>query len=457
MSLDKYFKRKSLEDEESIKTLSHVTQSRSKKSHIEINLNTLLADPGLKRPIYEYHINDRDAIRRAYLQKGPCQPSHCDFPQKQFGNISTLRHFNLAWFGAYPTWLEYTIAKAFACIVISSSQKGVLIRLWVKGFQIRKKKKFDLQIGKFNNCHNAARIKCENLMNEKQSIRTFLSEQTVKSQSDYRTRLNALIECAHFLLHQRLPFRGHDECECSSNQGKFLELLHFLSKKNKAIKRVTFSEARRHNKLTSPDIQKDITQAAAKEITNVIIKDLGDSLFSILIDESRDISIKEQMVVVLRYVDNNGRIIEHFLGIQHVQDTTASSLKAAIEALFSKHRLSISRLRGQGYDGASNMQGEFNGLKTLILNSNLNAYYVHYFAHRLQLTLVAVTKKYNEVGDVFNFISSIINIVGASCKRMEVIREKQYARIIKGLENGEISSGRGLSQEISLRRYGDTC
>ena len=35
--------------------------------------------------------------------------------------------------------------------------------------------------------------------------------------------------------------------------------------------------------------------------------------------------------------------------------TTASSLKATIEALFSKHGLSISRLRGQGYDGASNM------------------------------------------------------------------------------------------------------
>ncbi|XP_052302967.1 uncharacterized protein LOC127904272 [Populus trichocarpa] len=162
------------------------------------------------------------------------------------------------------------------------------------------------------------------------------------------------------------------------------------------------------------------------------------------------------MAVVLRYVDNNGHIIERFLGIQHVRDTTASSLKAAIEALFSKHGLSISRLRGQGYDGASNMRGEFNGLKALILNSNPSAYYVHCFAHKLQLTLVAVTKKHNEVRDVFNFISSIINIVGASCKRMKVIREKQYARIIKGLENGEISSGQGLNQEISLRRYGDT-
>ena len=40
--------------------------------------------------------------------------------------------------------------------------------------------------------------------------------------------------------------------------------MHFLSRNNEAIKRVTFSEAPRHNKLTSPDIQKDITQAAAE-------------------------------------------------------------------------------------------------------------------------------------------------------------------------------------------------
>ncbi|XP_061949963.1 uncharacterized protein LOC133673242 [Populus nigra] len=162
------------------------------------------------------------------------------------------------------------------------------------------------------------------------------------------------------------------------------------------------------------------------------------------------------MAIILRYVYNNEYIIEGFLGIQHVRDTTASSLKVAIEALFSKHGLSISKLRGQGYDGASNMRGEFNGMKTLILNSNPSAYYVHCFPHRLQLTLVAVTKKHNEVGDVLNFISSIINIVRASCKRMEVIKEKQYARIIEGLENGEISNGRGLNHETSLRRYGDT-
>jgi len=47
------------------------------------------------------------------------------------------------------------------------------------------------------------------------------------------------------------------------------------------------------------------------------------------------------MAVVLQYVDHNGHIIKRFLGIQHVSDTTANSLKATIETLFSKHGLSI--------------------------------------------------------------------------------------------------------------------
>jgi hypothetical protein len=74
----------------------------------------------------------------------------------------------------------------FVCTVTSSSQKGVLICLWVMDFQIEKKnERFDLHIEKSNNSYNTARIKCENLMNKKQSIMTLLSEQTTKSQSDY--------------------------------------------------------------------------------------------------------------------------------------------------------------------------------------------------------------------------------------------------------------------------------
>ncbi|XP_022866339.1 zinc finger MYM-type protein 1-like [Olea europaea var. sylvestris] len=108
--------------------------------------------------------------------------------------------------------------------------------------------------------------------------------------------------------------------------------------------------------MTSPDGQKDIVNDCAIETINVIIKDVGDSLFPILVDESCDVSMKEQMSIVLRYVDKSGHVNERFIGIEHVTSTTALSLKAAIDKVFSRYNLSMSRLRGQGYDGASNMQ-----------------------------------------------------------------------------------------------------
>ena len=156
--------------------------------------------------------------------------------------------------------------------------------------------------------------------------------------------------------------------------------------------------------------------AVAYKTTDAII-DLGGGFFSILVDESRDISIKEQMIVVLRYVDKKGIVIERFLGIVHVVDTSALSLKVAIEFLFSKYALSLSRLSRQGYDGASNMQGEFNSLKTLILKENKSTFYIHCFAHQLQLTLVTVANKHTDIAEFFSLVSKIVTLVGASCKR----------------------------------------
>ena len=83
----------------------------------------------------------------------------------------------------------------------------------------------------------------------------------------------------------------------------------------------------------------------------------------------------------------------------HVTDTSATLLKATLNSMLSKHGLSLSRIRGQGYDGASNMKGEFNGLKTLVMKQNRSAYYIHCFAHQLQLTLVFVAKNHLAIND----------------------------------------------------------
>ncbi|CAN1288818.1 Zinc finger MYM-type protein 1 [Linum perenne] len=195
--------------------------------------------------------------------------------------------------------------------------------------------------------------------------------------------------------------------------------------------------------MTSPDIQKDIVHALAIETTKLITTDIGGDFFAILADESRDVSVKEQMGVV-------------FLGISHVRDTKAMSLKTAIESMLMKNGLSISRVRGQGYDGASNMKGEINGLKTLILEESPSAYYIHCFAHRLQLTLVAVAQNHDDVNVFFFIVGTVTNLVGASCKRQDIIKETQANKIAEAIALGELETRRGLNQEIGMKRPSNT-
>ncbi|KAJ0692752.1 hypothetical protein HanPI659440_Chr15g0589491 [Helianthus annuus] len=110
-----------------------------------------------------------------------------------------------------------------------------------------------------------------------------------------------------------------------------------------------------NSQMTSPSIQKDICNCFAQEVLKKIFEELGDDVFSILVDESRDISKKEQMAVVLRYVDKLGFVKERFIGLVHVTETTALSLKSSIDELSARYSLSLGSIRGQGYDGASNM------------------------------------------------------------------------------------------------------
>ncbi|XP_028052398.1 zinc finger MYM-type protein 1-like [Camellia sinensis] len=219
---------------------------------------------------------------------------------------------------------------------------------------------------------------------------------------------------------QGLAFCGHDESENSSNKGNFLELLNFLADHNDDVKVVALSNAPQNLKLTSSDIQKDIVDVTAFETINVIIRDIADALFAILINEACDISIKEQMAVVIRYVDKKGQVIERFLGIEHVANTNALSLKQAMKNLFSKFGLSISKLRGQGYDGAT------------------------------------MAKNHDQISLLCTLVSNVVNIVGVSCKCLDIVRDKQAAKVAQARNIGELSSRQGLNQETNRKRAGDT-
>ncbi|KAF3634304.1 hypothetical protein FXO38_25189 [Capsicum annuum] len=80
-------------------------------------------------------------------------------------------------------------------------------------------------------------------------------------------------------------------------------------------------------------IQKNIVNACAKETLKVTIEDLNGDYFGILVDESKDISHKEQMALVLSYVDKNGEVVERFIDFVHSRKIDPKKKERVQEAL----------------------------------------------------------------------------------------------------------------------------
>ncbi|XP_061368801.1 uncharacterized protein LOC133311724 [Gastrolobium bilobum] len=440
------------------------TPSSQNKPTVEGPPDLYVPDPGKRLPIMRFakSSQEREMIRRIYLTNGPCQPKLDNFPQSLIGG--KMRRFNPQWYNEFGTWLEYSESKdvvfCLHCYLFKCEHgdgRAGHDSFTGEGFSNWKdKQRLFKHIGKVRSIHNLCFSAAKDLMNQNQHIDIVVSGISDKAKQDYRIRLNGSIRCIRYLIRQGLAFRGHNETDASMNQGNFVELVKFLCESNEEVNYVSLNNAPENLIMIAPSIQKDITIVAASLVTRAIISDIGDNFFSILVDEARDISIKEQMAIVLRYVNCIGDIIERFLGLVHVSDTTASSLKETIEISFAKNGLSLTKIRGQGYDGASNMSGQFSGLKSLILVENNSAYYVHCFAHQLQLALVACAKKVYALTHFFNFIPLLCNAAGASCKRADILREKQFDEIVKSIASGDVQSGRGLNQEMSLSRPGDT-
>uniref|UniRef100_A0A452ZJK5 DUF4371 domain-containing protein n=1 Tax=Aegilops tauschii subsp. strangulata TaxID=200361 RepID=A0A452ZJK5_AEGTS len=265
-----------------------------------------------------------------------------------------------------------------------------------------------------------------------------------------------LVDFIRWLTFQACACRGHDESLGSSNQVNFLHLVRFLASYSKEVNAVVLENAPRNAKYTSHTVQLEILTLLSSRVKEKIRDEIGTSKFFIMVDEARDESKKEQMALVLRFPSTEGFIQERFLDVIHVTDTTALTLKKAICKVLSDNNLNVQDIRGQGYDRASNMRGEWNGLKALILNDCPYAYYVHCMAHQLQLALVAASREVHDVHNFFQNANFIINVVSASTKRNDELLANKAAEIARKIELGELDTGKGQNQIGTLQRPGDT-
>ena len=233
-------------------------------------------------------------------------------------------------------------------------------------------------------------------------------------------------------------------------------MVKLLASYDDEVKPVVLGNAPGNAKYTSPDIHKEILDLMASNVQSAIRDEIGDAKFCLIVDESRDESRKEQMGIVVRFVDKDGFVRERFLELVHVRDTYSATLKQEICSVLSNHKLDVKSIRGQGYDGASNMRGEWNGLQAKFMEDCPYAYYVHCFAHQLQLALVAASKEVTDVHNFFEHLALVVNTVVSSSKRNDNLNANQVAEIEHLIELNELETGSGANQIGTLQRPGDT-
>ncbi|XP_023752179.1 uncharacterized protein LOC111900529 [Lactuca sativa] len=207
-------------------------------------------------------------------------------------------------------------------------------------------------------------------------------------------------------------FRGHDEKIDSKNCANFIDLIKYTTSYNE----------------------------------EVAVEDNYDSKYCIIVDEASDESKKEQMSIVLRYVDKKVTYKNDFLilSVSKIHHLPLCILLYMKLLLLTSLLLRIVMDRGM-------ME-----LTTCVVNDRDYKHYSLSIIHVLiiyivwLIGLVATAGEVSFVHEHFPKLSFIVNVVDASCKRQYEIQAAQAA------VSGEINTGKGANQIGTLKCVGDT-
>ena len=122
------------------------------------------------------------------------------------------------------------------------------------------------------------------------------------------------------------------------------------------------------------------------------------------------------MFISIRYVDNDLCPYEEFLGLYEPPDTAGKVLAKCITDVLLRLQLPLSALRGQTYDGASNMSGQYKGYQALIREMQPLALYVHCGAHCVNLVSQSVCEAVFLVRDAMESLQELGSLFSQSLK-----------------------------------------
>ncbi|XP_025202917.1 zinc finger MYM-type protein 1-like [Melanaphis sacchari] len=376
------------------------------------------------------------------IKKGPMQPTVDDLPTRVFPKDKFGRSFQTSWYwkslpgnvNVRRDWLSYSVSsdKMFChhCLLfgrnINKAWSVDGVASWPRALQ-------SMQIHECSEAHIEASLKLK-LKKISLPILPLLEEKHRRDKAINKEIVLDLIDITFFLAKNCIAFRGHKESlkEELGNRGNFLDLVHLMSKRSPClasyITKLQLSTKKQNVSLISNIRQNQLIGSLASAIRTSIQEELKTArFFSISIDSTFDLSRKEQISFVVRYVNSTvGTVSERLIALRESSVTTGFQLFNIFEKLCVDLSIDWEQyLVGQSYDGAQNMRGEFQGLKTYVQQKCPSATFIWCHAHRLNLIVAkSVGCNINAI-DLFGNLESVYNFICGSKKRVAIYETKQ--------------------------------
>ncbi|KAL4083727.1 hypothetical protein QTP88_029043 [Uroleucon formosanum] len=234
-----------------------------------------------------------------------------------------------------------------------------------------------------------------------------------------------LIDLTLYLGRHSLPFRGHREGWQENIRGNYKDLVLLLAKYSPALASYVTSvelKGRKTYNFISWQRQNQLIEAIYRNIYDVIKKEILTAVFfSISLDTTFDVSRKEQLSLVIRYINKeDGTVCERLLALRETVLTTGKHLLTMLDTICSEMILDWrANLVGQSYDGAASMK---------------------------------------EARDLFGYLETLYDFIGSSKKRVHVYSTNQKTRYPNNLLRRlkRVETTRWSSHSSSLQTVLDT-
>ena len=162
-----------------------------------------------------------------------------------------------------------------------------------------------------------------------------------------------------------------------------------------------------------------------------LLQDMKGSFFSLVIDESTDVSDCQCLGVMVRYFSRrHKRVITTLYRLIKLESVTADAITQAVLDALEKDGLPVHRLVGIGVDGASSMVGRHHSVSTLLKDKVPHLMVVRCLCHSLNLAAshaCAVLPRHLDY-----LIRETHNWFALSPKR-----QREYEQVFKTLNPGE--------------------